>query len=280
MKSGQASQTAVLVCQGRAWAHAAHACPGFSDPTALGLLPMEAAREVRAALEGKPVRGIKRNITRAHLKRNGLVQAARTVAVDDAVKGTSSRQLVILGAGLDGRAWRMPELSEVSVFEVDHPDTQRAKREAVGELEQRAREVHFVAVDFTRDDLNERLEAAGHDSAAPTTWIWEGVVMYLTPNQVEATLSVIHDRSAPGSRLIIVYHRPAWVLKLVNLFVARLGEPFRSTYTPSAMSVLLAQHGFRVTEDRSAAEVGEGLSAEVGRATRFATHLGIVVADR
>ncbi|MEZ4229151.1 MAG: class I SAM-dependent methyltransferase [Polyangiaceae bacterium] len=280
MKTGQASRTAVMVCQGRAYSHETGACPRFSDPTALGLLPEDAAEDVRAAVEKRPVRGVRRGFTRTHLIRNGLVQAARTVAIDDAIRGVSTRQLAILGAGLDGRAWRMPELAESTVFEVDHPDTQRAKREALGDNQACARDVRFTAVDFTRDDLGERLESAGHDALQPTTWVWEGVVMYLTPEQVEATLEVIRARSAAGSRLILVYHRPAWVLKLVNLFVSRLGEPFRSTYTPEAMRALLHEYGFGVVEDRSAAEVGAALSPEVGRATKFATHLRIVVADR
>lgn len=279
MKAGRASKTAVMVCQGRAYAHAT-GCPRFSDPTALLLLPKEAADDVRAAIENRPLRGFRRRFTRTHLTRNGMVQAARSVAIDDAMRSVSTRQLVILGAGLDGRAWRMPELSNVTVFEVDHPDTQRAKREALGELQSTAKDVRFTAVDFTCDDLDERLASAGHDSAAPTTWVWEGVVMYLTPDQVAGTLKVIQSRSAAGSRVIIVYHRPALVLKLVNLFVARLGEPFRSTYTPEAMRALLGEHGFRVTQDQSAAEVGASLSAEVKRATSFAKHLGIVVADR
>ncbi|MCA9640672.1 MAG: class I SAM-dependent methyltransferase [Polyangiaceae bacterium] len=279
MKAGQASRTAVMVCQGRAWAHAAGNCPRFSDPTAMDLLPADAAEDVRATLEGRLLLSPRSRFTRTHLIRNGLVQAVRTVAIDDAVRRKSTRQLVILGAGLDGRAWRMPELQETTVFEVDHPDTQRAKQAALGERAPCAKEVRFAAVDFTRDDLAERLAASGHDAELPTTWIWEGVVMYLTPEQVEATLSVIRDRSAKGSRLIIVYHRPAWVLKLVNLFVSRLGEPFRSTFSEGAMRALLARYGFQVSEDRSAAEVGGSLSAAVGQATRFATHLRIAVAD-
>ena len=57
----------------------------------------------------------------------------------------------------------------------------------------------FVAIGFTRHDLAERLQAAGHDPNARTTWIWEGVVMYLTPAEVENTLSVVAARSAPKS---------------------------------------------------------------------------------
>ena len=96
------------------------------------------------------------------------------------MRDAGAPQVVILGAGLDGRAWRMPELRDVTVFEVDHPDSQREKAARAAALLRVAREVRFVPVDFTRDRLDEPLAAAGHDPARPTTWIWEGVVMYLT----------------------------------------------------------------------------------------------------
>jgi Leucine carboxyl methyltransferase len=51
------------------------------------------------------------------------------VAIDDAIRTAASPQVVILGAGLDGRAWRVSELADAIVFEVDHPDSQRMKRE-------------------------------------------------------------------------------------------------------------------------------------------------------
>jgi methyltransferase (TIGR00027 family) len=51
---------------------------------------------------------------------------ARTRLIDDLVTDARSSigQLVILGAGFDSRAWRLPGLEEVTVFEVDHPATQ------------------------------------------------------------------------------------------------------------------------------------------------------------
>ena len=115
------------------------------------------------------------------------MMVSRTVAIDEAVRAAASPQVVILGAGLDGRAWRMQELRDVTVFEVDHPDSQRVKRARVSALQQVARDVRFVPVDFTRDRLDDALAAAGHDATRPTTWIWEGVVMYLELADIEAT---------------------------------------------------------------------------------------------
>jgi methyltransferase (TIGR00027 family) len=188
--------------------------------------------------------------------------------------------VVLLGAGLDGRAWRMPELRDVAVFEVDHPDTQRDKRARASALPEVARDVRFVPVDFEREGLDDALAAAGQDPDRPTTWVWEGVVMYLTPAQVEATLAVVARRSAPGSRVIVAYHAPAPALRIVNLFVRCVGEPLRSAYTADGMRRLLAVHGFAVGVDDDLAAIARAVSPELARATRSLKHARIAVADR
>jgi methyltransferase (TIGR00027 family) len=222
---------------------------------------------------------------RAHIERNYLyrhskVMVARTITIDDAVRGASSPQLVILGAGLDGRAWRLPELTETTVFEVDHPDSQREKRERVAALTQAARDVRFAPVDFTRDSLDDALAAAGHDPTLATTWLWEGVVMYLTPADVEATLAVTRRRSAAGSRLIVAYHSPAFMRRIVGLFARRLGEPLRSAFTADKMRAMLAEYGFGVVWDADLPTIGGAMSAEIAEGTRRWKHLRIVIADR
>jgi len=200
MQEGRASQTAVMVCMGRAIAHLEGTVPGFSDPTALPLLPDEARARVERFRRGPPPSTARERFAHRFLERRAQMMAIRTVAIDQAAREARAPQVVILGAGLDGRAWRMPELREAIVFEVDHPDTQREKVARAASLVRTAREVRFVPVDFTRDRLDEKLAAAGHDSALPTAWIWEGVVMYLTRAEVEATMEVIARRSPAGSQ--------------------------------------------------------------------------------
>ncbi|WP_437797927.1 class I SAM-dependent methyltransferase [Sorangium sp. So ce693] len=280
MKPGRASRTAELVCMGRAAAHGATTVTRFSDPTAMALLPDEVRARVERFRAGVTPKGLRGRLGRAYLERQSKVMVARTVAIDDAIRGATSPQLVILGAGLDGRAWRMPELRDVVVFEVDHPDSQRDKRSRVGALSPCARDIRWVPVDFERDALDGALAKAGHDPARPTTWIWEGVVMYLTPADVEATLAVLAQRSAAGSRLVILYHSPALMLRVVGLLVRRLGEPLRSAFTADAMRALLARHGFGVTADEDIHGIGAALSPDVGSATKVAKHLRIVTADR
>ncbi|MFT3923175.1 MAG: class I SAM-dependent methyltransferase [Myxococcales bacterium] len=280
MKPGRGSRTAVMVCSWRAVAHATSELKRFSDPTALPLLPPRAAARTRRLIADQGPHTLRERFSRPFLEKRVQMMVARTVAIDDAIRELDSPQLVILGAGLDGRAYRMPELASTVVFEVDHPDSQREKRDRVSGLSQRAKEVRFVAVDFAHDSLEQALQAAGHDPARPTTWIWEGVVMYLTTAQVESSLRVIAARSAPKSRLVVLYHSPAWILHVVGFLVRRLGEPLRSSFEPEAMRALLAKYGFVVFRDQDLSEIGDSLSREVGEATRMMRHTRIVTGDR
>ena len=104
--------------------------------------------------------------------------------------------------------------------------------------------------------------------------------MYLTRDEVEAALRTIRDRSAAGSRLIVAYHQPAWMLLVLALIVRRLGEPIRTVLTPSQMRELLARYGFSTCWDRELPDIASELSAEVGHAIRLMRHLRIVAAER
>jgi methyltransferase (TIGR00027 family) len=117
------------------------------------------------------------------------------------------QQLVILGAGYDSRAYRFDQLKKgVKVFEVDHPATQQVKvnkvKSVLGELPSF---VAFIGVDFNRETLEEKLPAYGYDLHQKTLFIWEGVVMYLTPSAVDGTLSFILNHSGPGSQVVFDY---------------------------------------------------------------------------
>jgi methyltransferase (TIGR00027 family) len=280
MKKGSSSKTAEYVCMGRAMAHGVLAPGRFDDPTALLLLPDEARRQVQKQRAGKPPQSLRERLRSEYLKTQSMMMVARTVAIDDAIRAARAPQVVILGAGLDGRAWRLPELRDVSVFEVDHADSQREKRERVAKLQPVSYDIRFVAVDFERDELETALAAAGHDETRPTTWVWEGVVMYLSPADIEATLAVVERRSAAGSRLIIAYHVPALILKVVGILLKRLGEPLRSAFRPQQMRALLAQHGFDVLGDQDLLGVGLTLSPEIGKAAGRVKHMHIVTAER
>ena len=276
MTPGRASQTAVMVCMARAVAHGI----SLNDPTALALLPEAERARVERFRAGERARGFRARMYEVQLVGRAHMMTARTLAIDESIRTAAAPQVVILGAGLDGRAWRMAELRDAIVFEVDHPDTQRDKRARTAHLAPTAREVRFTAVDFTRDSLDDALAGAGHDATRPTTWVWEGVVMYLRQAEIEASLAVIDRRSAPGSRIVIAYHRPSPILWIVKPIVRRLGEPIHSVFTPDAMHALIAQYRFEVVRDEDVRAIGARLSPEIAKATRMLRHMGIVTADR
>ena len=120
MEVGAASSTAVLVCQGRASADGRYAVGRFSDPVAEELLAPDERTVVDRVRSGDvPAQAAERTAYEM-VRRSGITMVPRTVAIDEAIREHDAAQLVILGAGLDARAWRMSELAHVTVFEVDH----------------------------------------------------------------------------------------------------------------------------------------------------------------
>jgi len=117
-------------------------------------------------------------------------------------KGVS--QCVILGAGLDSTALRLPEIwPGLRVFEVDHPATQELKRDLVRRLGLQSGEgVTFVPVDFERDDLGDELLAAGLERDRPAFVSWLNVTVYLSQDAVLNALRAISALSADTSELL------------------------------------------------------------------------------
>jgi methyltransferase (TIGR00027 family) len=228
--------------------------PDFHDPTARVFLNEKGKRSLakteHAFREGK--RGFGLEMARVLADTIALRTAAIDAAVRDAIAGGAT-QLAILGAGYDGRAWRMPELAGVKVFEVDHPATQGDKRAHLAELAPASGIVSFVSIDFARESLDTALDRAGHDRSSPTCWIWEGVVMYLTRDVMRATLAGIAARSTRGSTLIVNYHTPHRRL-LAKLMFRLIGEPQISAWTPEEMAADLRSVGFVVREDSGMAD--------------------------
>ncbi len=124
-----------------------------------------------------------------------LYVALRTAYLDAQIaKWTAAGrvgQVVLLGAGLDMRAWRLPEGARVPFFEVDAPASQAYKRERVATLQLPTDRPGptYVSCDFERDDFLDRLQARGFDRSVPALFVWEGVTMYLSEGAIDGTLT-------------------------------------------------------------------------------------------
>lgn len=254
MREGWPSLTALAVAVGRGIA----TTPARVDRSAAQVVPPPLSRMLRWIGGAGSPPGLRPALRLASL---GMIDhvSLRTAIIDATLcsaLATGLEQLVILGAGLDGRAWRMPALRRATVFEVDHPATQAGKRRRMEARPAQAAEVRFVAVDFERDRLDERLDGAGHDPTRPTAWIWEGVTPYLDPIAIETSMRDVAERSAPRSRLLVSYAVPQLLPDrlgaldpLVAAGFAALGEPLPGTIPTERFADLLAAHGFAVLED-------------------------------
>jgi len=139
----------------------------------------------------------------------------RTRAIDDLVReglAEGVRQVVLLGAGFDARALRLPEIPQhgARVFEVDFADQLERKRAI---LRQGGVVIpgHVVPVpcDFMapkfEDDLTRRLDAAGFRRGGATVFVWEGVISYIGVAEIDRSLRWMAHAGGRGSRLVFDY---------------------------------------------------------------------------
>jgi methyltransferase (TIGR00027 family) len=137
------------------------------------------------------------------MRRMTDAMAVRTKYFDEfflAATETGIRQAVILAAGLDARAYRLPWPSDTTVFEVDQPQVIEFKTTTMADLAAApTADRRAVAIDL-RNDWVAALTAAGFDPSRPTAWIAEGLLGYLPPDAQDRLLDQITELSVPGSQ--------------------------------------------------------------------------------
>lgn len=308
MREDSPSLTAVYVAFARALAtrdqELSRAC---SDPCAEKLLPRALLPLLERAAASRAVRATLRRLSLGmtdHIAmRTGLIDAAvdhatghdklpaallhaRARAAGAATQaGTPGiEQVVLLGAGLDARAHRLPSLADAVVFEVDHPATQKLKRVKAQALPRTAREIRYAACDFQETHLSQALADSGFDPGSRSLWIWEGVTMYLPASAVVDTLATIERLSAPDSVLVATYITPELVVggsrlgHLSTLMLGVISEPIRFTRSAEDIEALLARASFEVLSDALPVDAAPHYGVHVTRPTSLMPKERIVVA--
>jgi len=163
--------------------------------------------------------------------------------------------VVILGSGMDTRAFRITRRSDIAVFEVDLPvNIARKKAAAQRAIGQIPASVHLVPLDFERDDLIGTLTENGYRSDARTFFVWEGVTQYLTEDAVRTTLAALQGAPA-GSRLAFTYVRRDFIdgtnmygaAVLYNRF-RRRRQVWKFGLEPDDIDAFVRTHGWRLVE--------------------------------
>ncbi|HKX41767.1 MAG TPA: class I SAM-dependent methyltransferase [Burkholderiaceae bacterium] len=260
VRQGEPSRSALTVASLRAVHQLLDEPSVFIDPIALPLLGASA----EAALRDDP---FVLNDPMSRGLRGALVARSRFVE-DELARCVAAgvRQYVLLGAGLDTFAYRNPYSSAgLRVFEVDHPGTQRWKRQLLAEASIEApSSLTFVPVDFERDELAGALRQAGFRADQPACVSWMGVTMYLTADAVLATLGTVAGFAA-GSCLCFDYRVPVTMLnpveravsEVIEQQIAALGEPWLSTFDPAQLQRQLLELGFRSAESATADDLNQ-----------------------
>jgi methyltransferase (TIGR00027 family) len=280
MIEGEPSRTALRAATHRAAHQVVEGGSLFADPLAVRLLGVAAA-ELAAEVAARP----------DHQRMRFFICARSRLAegwLAEAVAGGLD-QLVVLGAGLDSFAYRSPFTDRLHVFEVDHPATQRWKRERLGAAGIEVPGwVRYVGVNFETDSLSHRLAEAGYDAARPGFFMWLGVVPYLTREAIGATLGFIAALPG-GAHVVFDYGDPPETLPeesrayvtLRAAQVAEVGEAWISYFEPAELAAWLGELGFADIEDLDpAAMMGRLLPAggEPGMARTRGGHVVHAVA--
>jgi methyltransferase (TIGR00027 family) len=232
----------------------------LEDPLALSLLGSDTEERIQADLE---------RMQREHLRGARAFAVMRSRFTEDALAEAVARgvgQYVVLGAGLDTFAYRNPfPEDELTVFEIDHPDTQRWK---LGRLDAAGvtppANVHYLPVDFEKQSLAEGLESGGFDSASPAFFSWLGVTYYLHMDAVLQTFKIVGSMAA-SSQLVFDFVVDDSVLSeseqagvaRVSSVVKGYGEPWLSRFAPTTLQETLRDLGFSSTRYVSASETHE-----------------------
>jgi methyltransferase (TIGR00027 family) len=251
MRDDTPSRTAFMVAVQRAAHQTIDHPPLFDDPFAARIIgergrAMLATRRVRKSWFGPYLRAVL-------AARSVIAERELAASVENGVT-----QYVVLGAGLDTFALRNP-YPALRVFEVDHPSTQGWKRKLLANEGLTApATLTFVPVDFERQDVATELRKAGLDPTQPTFFSWLGVVMYLRPDAIDATLrTVVSLRGSEGAGGIVFdfFRRPErtnvvlrFLFWLRGRWLARVGEPFRTFFAADELREKLSALGFTRVE--------------------------------
>lgn len=175
--------------------------------------------------------------------------ALRTRVFDDALLAAcrdGCRQVVLLGSGLDTRAYRLAWPSGTTLFELDLPEVIALKEQVLAVRAPTRRCARVVVDADLRDDWGASLLSHGFDGAVPTAWLAEGLLMYLSTSDNDRLLAEVTRLSAPAS-VLLVEHVPAAGARPTDVergghLLGDEGASWRSTHDDPAR--WLAAHGW------------------------------------
>ena len=295
------SITALMSLFGRAFHATNEKHPVFADYLAKGLMTVEEYATVQnyifsgaqffetgIDIEGQEPKELLQKLVNTHIAPSPLCRAAYAEESLKRAVLTGIKQYVMLGAGMDTFSFREKEfLSKYRVFEVDHPLTQEDKIERITRAGWSVPDnLTFVPVDFTKDDVEERLIASGFNPSVKSFFSWLGVTYYLSSGAIDRMLSALNRLSTEGSILLFDYPDENFfdaIEKRVQntIMMAKAGgEPMQISFAYGELKSLLEKHGFQIHELLTPGDIQRDIIDKNGGDMKAFEHVNYCLAVR
>lgn len=267
--SDKASMTALMSVFGRAYYYQTAKKPIFSDTIAKKLMTDDEYKMIAGYILGGidffapekkgSFKSIGEMLKYLVYTQIAPTPVARSKYCEDSINIallTGTEQLVILGAGFDSFAFRVSQTTlKYKIFEVDHPVTQESK---IKRLHQGGlsipKNLIFIPVDFSKDNLIKKLMDAGFDRSKKTFFTLLGVSYYLTIEEINNILESLNKLSAEGSTLVFDFADEnlfsSHVKRVQNMIAMAdaAGEPMKTCFSYELLELLLQKHNFSIYE--------------------------------
>lgn len=244
------------------------------DELAYHFLPSNVQRIVRFA-RWRPVRNLLIGVTEQTAQGIWGSMLCRKRYIDDTIQEAlgSVDALVNLGAGFDTRAYRLPGLATLPIFEVDTSENIAAKRARLQAHDgQMPATVRLVPIDFEHEELATVLAEQGYRAEHRTFFVWEAVTQYLSEEAVRKTFAFL-GQAAPGSRLVFTYVRKDFLDGIKLYGAGPTYQRFRVKQqlwhfglNPEQVATFVSAYGWREVEQLASAEFTARYLRPSGRA--------------
>ena len=189
--------------------------------------------------------------------------------IAEAFKKTEIESVVNLGAGMDCRAYYIPDIEKTMYFEVDHPTIIKKKQKKMKKILGRLPDhVIYVPIDFQKQSLDIELKKAGYNLTSKTLFIWEAVTQYISEEANNSTFRYI-GQAAPGSKLVFSYVIKSFlegkysndgIKKLAKQFTKKNNPLFITGFYPAKMKDYLSKYSLSLIEDIDSVEMQDRYS--------------------
>ena len=184
--------------------------------------------------------------------------------ITDKLNGTLEagfQSAVILDAGCDTLAYRLPEFASRQFYEVDLPQIIQPKEAVLQRLfGQVPAHVKLVAMDFESQELEAVLLQAGYSGAIPAFFVWEGVTQYISEAAVRKVFEFFR-KASPGSQLVFTYVRKDFIegkqmygLKVLYHQTRVARQLWQFGLDPEAIGVFLSQYSWKELDQAGSTE--------------------------